>query len=195
MAKTTINQQLPKIKWKLPKYKHSVQQQTEALKSFLAKTISPSAFNVTGFEISDAVNQALSETGTPVTAGSENNPKQDVIGLLKLAAEVEHALMVQYLYAAGSAKADVRDAILKVAVEEMGHLMTVQNLLFSITGINLQGIPSDLYFGRDAIRVQNSDYNPLPLIFEQVSETALKKYVLVEQPGVISDPPTNSRAL
>jgi hypothetical protein len=29
-------------------------------------------------------------------------PKDDAIGLLKLAAEVEHALLVQYLYAASS---------------------------------------------------------------------------------------------
>ena len=68
--------------------------------------------------------------------------------LLESAAEVEHALMVQYLYAAYSLKSgdEVTDpaqqaaldetsadswpqVLLGIAREEMGHLMTVQNLL------------------------------------------------------------------
>ena len=68
--------------------------------------------------------------------------------LLESAAEVEHALMVQYLYAAYSLKGKVKSAtltrpgdwddesgqswpltLLAIAREEMGHLMTVENLL------------------------------------------------------------------
>src|SRR5438477_7366657 len=69
-------------------------------------------------------------------------PRDEVIFLLHIAAEVEHALMVQYLYAAYSLKpaAQVpedkqamakawRKTLLGIAREEMGHLITVQNLL------------------------------------------------------------------
>ncbi|MFN4142406.1 ferritin-like domain-containing protein [Aestuariivirga sp.] len=64
-----------------------------------------------------------------------------LIALLHVAAEVEHGLMVQYLYAAYSLggpglteeqAAEVagwQKNILDVAKEEMGHLLTVQNLL------------------------------------------------------------------
>ena len=76
-------------------------------------------------------------------------PRDKAKILLESAAEVEHALMVQYLYAAYSLKSkDQVDAeherlldwddesgqswprtLLAIAREEMGHLMTVQNLL------------------------------------------------------------------
>ncbi len=65
--------------------------------------------------------------------------------LLESAAEIEHALMVQYLYAAYSLKSsdEVVDpaqqaalddlawpaVLFGIAREEMGHLMTVQNML------------------------------------------------------------------
>jgi Ferritin-like len=71
--------------------------------------------------------------------------------LLESAAEIEHALMVQYLYAAYSLKnkEEVTDAaqkkvlnegsatswpniLLGIAREEMGHLLTVQNLLLAM---------------------------------------------------------------
>src|SRR5271163_4661017 len=69
-----------------------------------------------------------------------------VIMLLHVGAELEHGLMVQYLYAAYSLggdhlshadHAEVRkwqDLILTVAREEMGHLLTVQNLLCLLGG-------------------------------------------------------------
>ena len=68
-----------------------------------------------------------------------------LIMLLHIAAEIEHGLMVEYLYAAYSLGGEVaarhadqvrgwRDVILTVAREEMGHLITVQNLLLLIGG-------------------------------------------------------------
>jgi ferritin-like protein len=72
-------------------------------------------------------------------------PHDQAVFLLNIAAEVEHALMVQYLFAAYSLrdpsqftpkKASLvhawRGAIATVAREEMGHLVTVQNLLRSL---------------------------------------------------------------
>ena len=63
-----------------------------------------------------------------------------LIMLLKIAAELEQSLMVQYLFAAYSLGGDDaheherkvhewRDAILTIAREEMGHLLTVQNCI------------------------------------------------------------------
>ena len=73
-----------------------------------------------------------------------------LITLLHLGAVVEHALMVQYLYAAYSMGGDQvpeehrkmvkewRESITAVAREEMGHLLTVQNILMLLgAGVNL----------------------------------------------------------
>src|SRR6185503_18346245 len=60
------------------------------------------------------------------------SPREDAIGLLQVAAEIEHALLVQYLYAAasignttGAPPPNIRGKITSVAVQEMGHLVTV----------------------------------------------------------------------
>ncbi|MBV8510982.1 MAG: hypothetical protein JO289_12530, partial [Xanthobacteraceae bacterium] len=62
-----------------------------------------------------------------------------VLVLLQIGASIEHALMVQYLYAAYSL-ADTepakrwRETLLAIAREEMGHLLTVQNILTLLGG-------------------------------------------------------------
>src|SRR6188472_3311485 len=65
--------------------------------------------------------------------------RDSAVFLLQLAAEVEHALLVQYLYAAFSldpSAAGVSGTAFKdiftTAQEEMGHLMTVQNVLLAL---------------------------------------------------------------
>src|SRR3954468_13476877 len=67
--------------------------------------------------------------------------REYAVFLLHVAAEIEHALMIQYLYAAyslgGSGLSTDQQAlaghwrtvILGIAKEEMGHFVTVQNLL------------------------------------------------------------------
>jgi hypothetical protein len=60
--------------------------------------------------------------------------------LLQIGASIEHALMVQYLYAAYSLRDDHpkangwRKSLLTIAREEMGHLLTVQNILTLMGG-------------------------------------------------------------
>jgi hypothetical protein len=77
-------------------------------------------------------------------------PRDEAGFLLNAAAEIEHALMVQYLFAAYSVRIIPGDAsavelgalqnqLLQVAREEMGHLMTVENLLLLI------GAPLNFY--------------------------------------------------
>ena len=69
-----------------------------------------------------------------------------LIQLLHIASSIEHALMVQYLYAAYSLDDERRNPkeqtkvtlwrnlILSIAKEEMGHLLTVQNVLCLLGG-------------------------------------------------------------
>jgi hypothetical protein len=63
-----------------------------------------------------------------------------LVMLLQIGASIEHALMVQYLYAAYSLRSDHpkangwRQSLLAVAREEMGHLLTVQNILTLMGG-------------------------------------------------------------
>jgi Ferritin-like len=80
-------------------------------------------------------------------AGPIRDPRlapRDEAVLLLTAAEIEHALMVQYLYAAYLVRAPrettpteldrIQDLLFQIAREEMGHLATVQNLLHLIGG-------------------------------------------------------------
>jgi len=107
--------------------------------------------------------------------------------LLETAAEVEHALLVQYLYAAFSLKSSqevsdpaqqsaLRDwpkVLLLIARQEMGHLMTAQNLLLAIRlrpNLEREDFPprKDLY--------------PFKLHLEPLSQRSLAKYVAAEAP-------------
>lgn len=132
------------------------------------------------------VSASLRATGVPSVVGAAS-PKEDATGLLMLAAEVEHALMAQYLYAGLSLRGVAARQLSHVAVQEMGHLVTVQNLLLSLNGLTAEGLPVALHLGRDGMR-RDSDRNPLPLILEPVSRSALGKFVVVERPYEIEDP-------
>ena len=138
-----------------------------------------------------SIDRILRALGTPEVTGAKT-PQAEAIGLLQLAAEIEHSLMVQYLYAAASlpagtpAGADGRTKIMGVAAQEMGHLVSVQNLLLLVGG------PEALHFGRDSIRAASAD-NPIPLVLEPVSEVALAKFVVAEMPAEIPDPDLRTR--
>ena len=108
-----------------------------------------------------------------------------LIMLLHVGAEIEHALMVQYLYAAYSLDdqkglpaqrrqvAEWRDLILTVAKEEMGHLLTVQNLLCLVGG--------PVCFDRSHFPF-DTVYLPFPFRLEPLSVTSVAWYVYAEAP-------------
>ena len=113
-------------------------------------------------------------------------PRDQAIYLLHIGAEVEHALMVQYLYAAYSLGGErINDSkrrklvdewkskILEVAREEMGHLVTVENLLTLIGG--------PLSFEREDYPIPAELY-PFPFELEPLTKKSLGKYVLCEMP-------------
>ena len=112
-------------------------------------------------------------------------PREQAIRLLHVGAEVEHALMVQYLYAAYSLSGPQpsgdkekiarqwRDTILQIAREEMGHWAAVENLLTLLS--------APLHFEREEFPIP-SDLYPFPFELEPLTKRSLGKYVLAEMP-------------
>lgn len=112
------------------------------------------------------------------------------IMLLHIASSIEHALMVQYLYAAYSLGGEQvparhraaverwRAEILAIAKEEMGHLLTVQNLLALLGGpveLDREDYPWD------------SQFYPAPFTLAPLSRDMLAIYVYAEMPEQWAD--------
>lgn len=109
------------------------------------------------------------------------SPRDEAIFLLHTAAEIEHALMVQYLYAAWSLPPQAPTAvqrwrrdILQVAREEMAHFASVQNLLRFLGG--------PLNFDREDFPFR-SDFYPFPLRLEPLGRASLARYIAAEMPA------------
>ncbi len=111
-------------------------------------------------------------------------PRDELIFLLQTASEIEHSLMAQYLYAAWSVPPGIPQGatgdaewsrrLMRVAKQEMGHLVTVQNVLRSLNApltLDRQDYPfrTDLY--------------PFDFKLERVTLHSLAKYVLAEMPA------------
>src|ERR1700681_1291506 len=111
--------------------------------------------------------------------------RDHLIMMLTSGAEIEHALMVQYLYAAYSLNGDQkseelrvkvegwRASILSVAREEMGHFLTVQNTLV------LLGAPINI--GREMMPWDHQ-YYPFPFSLEPLSKESLQRFIYAEMP-------------
>jgi hypothetical protein len=112
--------------------------------------------------------------------------RDHLVMLLSFGAAAEHCLMVQYLYAAYSLKTEGEDPdrrkkiedwrahVLAVAREEMGHLLTVQNLLL------LLGAPASL--GREN-SVWAEQYYPYPFSLEPLTLETLACFIYAEMPA------------
>jgi len=123
--------------------------------------------------------------GVRVEIPYEFNAKDYLAFLLYINAEIEHGLMLQYLYAGYSMggeqvpekyREDVRkwqEVILGIAKEEMGHFISVQNILKVI------GAP--LNFGRSDYPWDTPFY-PFPFKLEPLTLKSLAKYVYAESP-------------
>jgi hypothetical protein len=110
--------------------------------------------------------------------------------MLHVAAEIEHSLMVQYLYAAysiggaglGEAAHEParqwREIILGIAKEEMGHLITVQNILRLIGG--------PLHLEREDYPFR-SEFYPFHFTLEPATKSSIAKYVIAEAPLAFLD--------
>lgn len=117
------------------------------------------------------------------------DPYLELIRLLREATEVEHALMLQYLYAAFSLKPEYEDVrghgdpnttdFLGVAVQEMQHLDMVNRLLVEL-GANPNMMPQDPPY--------EPDIYPFEFALEPISQQSLAKYVYCEAPAGAFDP-------
>jgi hypothetical protein len=125
--------------------------------------------------------------------------RDHLVMMLTSGAEIEHALMVQYLFAAYSLNGDQdseelramvegwRASILSVAREEMGHLLTVQNVLV------LLGAPVNL--GREMMPWDHQFY-PFSFSLEPLSLETLRCFIYAEMPTFVSvgkEPAVNQR--
>ena len=114
-------------------------------------------------------------------------PRERAAYLLRIAAAVEHSIMVQYLFAAWSLGGphlkdpkqialarEWQTTILDVAREEMGHLATVENMLTLIGGV-----PS---FARGDYPAVSNLY-PFAFALEPLTKRSLARYIMAEMPS------------
>jgi hypothetical protein len=159
------------------------------VKPKLPKVISPDLTLLAATPVGRALREAAAAFGFPKAGKVTKTPQQQAVELLQAAAEVEQALLVQYLYAAYSIDptgpaAPLRRTVVQIAKEEMGHLITVQNLLLALG--------ADPYFDRENVPLGGMPAGryPFPLRFEPMSGDPLAKYVTTESMPLdsIADP-------
>lgn len=126
--------------------------------------------------------------GGPLLFGPKMRPREEAIFWLSAAAEIEHALMVQYLFAAYSVDpesvpsengaqrqaGDIKNRLLQISREEMGHFITVQNLLHIVGG--------PLHFGRQFSPFEEA-IQPFRYRLEPFTLDSAAKYVIAESPN------------
>jgi Ferritin-like len=118
-----------------------------------------------------------------------DDPYLELVRLLRESAQIEHALMVQYLYAAFSVKSQYSgivgvafanpNGLLGIAIQEMQHLRYVSDLLSDLgaaPNLTSQDFPYD------------QDIYPFPLNLERLSRQSLAKYVFTEAPAAAVEP-------
>ena len=138
----------------------------------------------------DSSNAAAASTGTapavqhgPRVARLFSDPRVELIRLLREAAEVEHALMLQYLYCAFSIRpqygalvgsgAPTSDNLVGVAVQEMQHLGAVNRLLMTLGAApNLTAMEFP----------HEPEIYPFEFKLEPMSLKSLAKYIYAEAP-------------
>lgn len=118
-----------------------------------------------------------------------DDPYLELVRLLREASEIEHALLVQYLYASFSVKQrydsvigtglDDSVSLVGVAVQEMHHLARVNEML------------RDLRAAPNLIRQDfpyEPDIYPFELSLEPLSRRSVAKYLYAEAPAAALDP-------
>jgi hypothetical protein len=120
----------------------------------------------------NSLREAIQIFGTPSVAGTAIEEAQV---LLSAAAEVEHSLLVEYLYAAMSlGNSTAANRVRGIAIQEMCHFITVQNLL--------------LFAGAQPL-LQRQDQDPhpttdpFPFSLRPLTQDVLEDFLLAEMPS------------
>ena len=129
---------------------------------------------------------ASAAKGSGVIVRDFADPYLELLRLLREAAEIEHGLMLQYLYCAFSIKDRYQELIgsgvpastdiLGVAIQEMQHLGAVNRLLVALGScphLDRQDFPYE------------PDIYPFPFQLEPISRSSLAKYAFTEGPASI----------
>jgi hypothetical protein len=124
--------------------------------------------------------ELLRRTGVPRHPDPNASALDEAEFLLQAAAEVEHQFIVQYLYAlfgldlaaGGAVAAQCRTHLEAIAEEEMGHLLTVQNVLLLID--------APPYLEREG--TSPADPLPFPLKLEPPSLSFVSRFLVAESP-------------
>jgi rubrerythrin len=129
--------------------------------------------------------------------GSKIDTREELINALTEAAELEHGLLCQYLFAALSMKKDPTEGataaqlelirswethILRVAREEMAHLGTVTNLLTAIGGAPLFRRPNFPQPSRYFPEPSEGSVRHVEFVLEAFSARALERFIRFEAP-------------
>lgn len=153
---------------------------------FHAPNLKEAAPQLFAIDAAGRIPTAAQNAGPDIEIPKEFSPHQYLVLLLHIASEIEHALMVEYLYAAyalggpqvpENRRDDVKgwqEVIAGIAKEEMGHLMTVQNLLRALGGpLNLdrEDYPWD------------SGLVPFPFRLEPLTLPSLARFIVAESPA------------
>jgi len=129
--------------------------------------------NVTAVRPEASMRNALRTYGFP-QATADLSPDEDLINLLVNAAEIEHGLMIQYLFASATAgRTDLAEYLSILAIEEMGHFLTVQNLLIAF------GAEPHMQHGD---WIETAIFKPFAFRLEQASKASVAKYAIAEMP-------------
>lgn len=141
----------------------------------LPAEVQPRTFSIEPAAVLDAysLREAIRLLGLPSIVGA-NTPLDELRGLVQFAVTVEHGLMVQYLYASYAAKdSNSRDVLRSIAIEEMGHLLTVLNLLVALD--------APIHMGRYDANLDRI-FDPFPFKLEKVTAEVIAKFTACERP-------------
>jgi hypothetical protein len=134
--------------------------------------------------------------GIPEVPVEKATPAQTALFLLKAAAEIEHGLLVQYLYARYSINPppvppNWASTLKGIALQEMDHLATVQNMLLALKVSEFEP-----YFDRANFPIpqDHQAFYPYPFRLEPFTGDSLSKYVSAESPlpQFVTDPALRS---
>jgi len=149
-----------------------------------ARAATPPAQSGRAGEVGVAGQNASTANRTGIIIRDFSDPYLELLRLLRDAAEIEHAFMLQYLYCAfsvkeqyqplvGSGAASSKD-ILGVAVQEMHHLGAVNRLLVALG--------SSPHLARQDFPYEPDIY-PFPFNLEPLSRSTAAKYAYAEGPA------------
>jgi Ferritin-like len=119
-----------------------------------------------------SLSEAVDFFGIPYVEGA--SPLEEACRFLLIASDVEHSVFIEYLYAAYSlGLSPLATKITSIAIQEMCHFLTVQNLLL-FAGAHPSVLRQD--------QAPQPDYDPFQFSLRPFSKTVLEDFILAEMP-------------